>query len=193
MGEVMLRYRSAAFLVRFYAPDVMLGYHTAHEAEDVGFAAAPSAAPLTGDMLIEQARPVEARSETTAEAIGDEIPSFDPDTGEIASADDHGFTEVDEETARQLDAGEAGPAPEPEGDQADAEQLDAPSPAEQFIFEVRAGVEAAKNSRYLKAVDDKWVNNRVAYDDQPELQAEIDGLINAKRKALNGAQGEEGV
>ena len=35
MPEVMLRYRSAAFLIRFYAPDVMLGYHTSDEIEDV--------------------------------------------------------------------------------------------------------------------------------------------------------------
>jgi hypothetical protein len=60
MPEVMLRYRSAAFLVRFYAPDVMLGYHTADEWEDV--AAAGRAGPvidatpaLSSDMLAQQA------------------------------------------------------------------------------------------------------------------------------------------
>lgn len=59
MPEVMLRYRSAAFLIRFYAPDVMLGYHTAEEVEDVVIAAAPAAAPLNAAMLLEQAAPVE--------------------------------------------------------------------------------------------------------------------------------------
>ena len=34
MPEVMLRYRSAAFLIRAYCPEVMLGYHTAEEEAD---------------------------------------------------------------------------------------------------------------------------------------------------------------
>lgn len=57
MPEVMLRYRSAAFLVRFYAPDVMLGYQTAEEVEDVVMAEAESPPPLNARMLIEQAQP----------------------------------------------------------------------------------------------------------------------------------------
>lgn len=34
MPETMLRYRSATLLIRWYAPEVMLGYHTADEIED---------------------------------------------------------------------------------------------------------------------------------------------------------------
>ena len=59
MPEVMLRYRSATFLVRFYAPQVMLGIHSADEMEDVGFAASPvdlAAQPITAAALLEQAR-----------------------------------------------------------------------------------------------------------------------------------------
>lgn len=41
MPEVMLRYRAATFLVRWYCPEVMLGYHTIDEVEDVGAAGAP--------------------------------------------------------------------------------------------------------------------------------------------------------
>jgi hypothetical protein len=41
MPELMLRYRSAAFLVRLYAPEVMLGVPTIEEVEDVA-AAAPA-------------------------------------------------------------------------------------------------------------------------------------------------------
>jgi hypothetical protein len=54
MPEVMLRYRSAAFLVRFYAPDVMLGYHTVEEVQDVAIAAGPdlNARPLTAATLL---------------------------------------------------------------------------------------------------------------------------------------------
>lgn len=50
MPEVMLRYRSAAFLVRFYAPDVMLGYQTVEEVQDVGIIAEAEAS-LTAAML----------------------------------------------------------------------------------------------------------------------------------------------
>lgn len=56
MPEVMLRYRSATFLVRFYAPDVMLGYQTAEEVTDLGYAQGPdlSATPLSAAMIIDQ-------------------------------------------------------------------------------------------------------------------------------------------
>jgi hypothetical protein len=56
MPEVMLRYRSAAFLIRFYAPDVMLGYRTVEEYEDVAGAAQPDSEPVTAAALLEQAR-----------------------------------------------------------------------------------------------------------------------------------------
>jgi hypothetical protein len=69
MPEVMLRYRSAAFLVRFYAPDVMLGYQTVEEVEDVVAAATPSAPPLNARMLIEQSQPIETVDQATGEVI----------------------------------------------------------------------------------------------------------------------------
>jgi hypothetical protein len=72
MPEVMLRYRSGAFLVRFYAPDVMLGYQTTEEIEDVAVAAGPSAPPLNARMLIEQSQPNETVDETTGEIIEQE-------------------------------------------------------------------------------------------------------------------------
>ena len=56
LPELMLRYRSGTFLVRLYAPEVMLGYQTAEEIDDTGFAAMPATAPLTGQALLEQAR-----------------------------------------------------------------------------------------------------------------------------------------
>ncbi|MES3042714.1 hypothetical protein [Sphingomonas faeni] len=52
MPKVMLRYRSAAFLIRLYAPEVMLGHQTADELEDVRYAAAPVAKPLTAAALL---------------------------------------------------------------------------------------------------------------------------------------------
>lgn len=41
MPELMLRYRSATMLVRLYAPEVLLGYHTSDELEDVRAASLP--------------------------------------------------------------------------------------------------------------------------------------------------------
>jgi hypothetical protein len=55
MPEIMLRYRSGTFLVRMYAPQVMLGYQTVEEREDLAAATLPVAAPLTGQALLEQA------------------------------------------------------------------------------------------------------------------------------------------
>jgi hypothetical protein len=58
MPDMMLRYRSGTFLVRMYAPEVMLGYQTAEEREDVSAAAMPTptyAAPVTAQALLAQA------------------------------------------------------------------------------------------------------------------------------------------
>jgi hypothetical protein len=75
MPEVMLRYRSASFLVNMYAPEVMLGYKTVEEIEDITLAAAPSAPALTGAMLIEQTN--ETRP-SDADAPG--VPGGSPET-----------------------------------------------------------------------------------------------------------------
>jgi hypothetical protein len=45
MPDLMLRYRSGTFLVRLYAPQVMFGYQTVEEVEDVVYAASPTPAP----------------------------------------------------------------------------------------------------------------------------------------------------
>ena len=42
MPEVMLRYRSATFLVRWHCPEVMFGYQTIEEVEDVAAAHPPA-------------------------------------------------------------------------------------------------------------------------------------------------------
>ena len=90
MPEVMLRYRSAAFLVRFSAPDVMLGYQTTEEAEDVVLASAPAATPITAHALLEQARedaPITEAVEA-AEVEHEEGPA-DTDRGEAHTDADH--------------------------------------------------------------------------------------------------------
>lgn len=69
MPEIMLRYRAATFLVRFYAPQVMLGYQTAEEVIDAHTPAAMEVQqPLTASMLIEQSQaPVEVVDQETGE------------------------------------------------------------------------------------------------------------------------------
>jgi hypothetical protein len=64
MPEVMLRYRSASFLVNMYAPEVMLGYRTAEEVEDLGFAASEQPERISPAMLADH-------SETVGEATGE--------------------------------------------------------------------------------------------------------------------------
>ncbi len=86
MPEVMLRYRSAAFLVRFYAPDVMLGYQTAEEVDDVVAAETPTQPPLTARMLIEQAQP---EDEGASEASEEQPAANGPDAEDNASTEPH--------------------------------------------------------------------------------------------------------
>lgn len=92
MPEVMLRYRSAAFLVRFYAPDVMLGYQSAEEVEDVVHAALPSPPALSAKMLRDQSQPEAIDSTATATDDSHETP-HDEETGEVFDDDDQGTPE----------------------------------------------------------------------------------------------------
>jgi hypothetical protein len=112
MPEVMLRYRSAAFLVRFYAPDVMLGYHTVEEVEDVVAAAIPSAEPLTSKMLLDQSR-------TTIDAVAGE--AVDLSTGEII---EDGANVTGDDTSREpvKEIPETEPETKPRGRQRREEQ-----------------------------------------------------------------------
>lgn len=86
MPEVMLRYRSATFLIRFYAPDVMLGYRTVDEFEDIGAAAAAdtrTATPLTAAMITDQATGVGGSSEEAPDTEAEDalIEEGDCDSG----------------------------------------------------------------------------------------------------------------
>lgn len=140
-------------------------------------------------------------SRSLAEELDDEIPHMDrkqaeqvdEETGEITdtegeptSATKAGMTEVDEETARKLDAGEDAdsdqdedPTADTEGEEQDSEE----SPTEIKLREYREQIEATGTPAALKKVDEDWVKNRAAFDD--DAAAGIDKLITAKRNALN--------
>jgi len=69
MPEVMLRYRSAVLLVRLYAPEVMLGYHTEDEITDAGpRVELPAPAALPAEI-------VEQRAERIARKARSYVPS----------------------------------------------------------------------------------------------------------------------
>lgn len=95
MPEVMLRYRSAAFLIRFYAPDVMLGYQTTEEVEDVAIATAPASSPLSSAMLLEQ-----ATAEEDGEFVEDETVAtaeeIEPEQGRTDEQHGDQFSDVEE-------------------------------------------------------------------------------------------------
>ena len=62
MPQLMLRYRAAKFFGNLYAPDVLMGMHTADEVEDIGPAPARAATATTfdadtGEVLVHSARP----------------------------------------------------------------------------------------------------------------------------------------
>lgn len=137
MPGVMLRYRSAAFLVRFYAPDVMLGYQTAEEWSDV--AAAGRAGPvieaqetLTATMLQEQAAAADEEPETVdAEAIDPE-PTEDIDQTPQEEAD------LAQQTLDDIDGS-------PEQDDPPEQLADeAPDPREAKFEEIKKAINATK-------------------------------------------------
>lgn len=110
---------------------------------------------------------------------------LDPETGEVIQTDSRGMTEVDEETARRLDAGEQDQDErDPEdlnvGDDSEAED-DKPAwwPKVQWI---RLGVPNCKNKQQVKDFDDEFTRIRAGLPD--EVIEELDALIAAKRKAL---------
>jgi hypothetical protein len=102
MPEIMLRYRSGTFLVRMYAPQVMLGYQTVEEHEDLAAAQIPIAEPLSSRMLIEQAAAPADEPEAQAEAppaantddVAAEGNSLLNRMNEAAATDDAAFDEA---------------------------------------------------------------------------------------------------
>lgn len=63
---------------------------------------------------------------------------------------------------------------------------DTKSPADTFLSDLRAQIAAAKTGPALKKADDRWVQNRAAYDDG--VAAEIDALLGERRREIGGAE-----
>lgn len=164
MPEVMLRYRSAAFLVRFYAPDVMLGYQTTEEVEDVTISHGPdlNAAPLSAAMLIEQAA-------TTEEVVFDAEAEDATDNPNAPHGEQ--FNDTPEETER--------------AEETIAETEDeAPYPAK--VRDLRASLASARTLKAVEQIDREWCNtlrNEVEEAD-PGLMQSVERDIGNRRRDL---------
>lgn len=153
---------------------------------------------IDGGNLTAQSLPTR---QTLAEELGDEIPDFDKQTGEVIDQP-RGMTDVSEEEARALDA----QAPGNDGTLADDNQTAAEGPADEDRGEdhvedekpawwskvqwIRDTTAAAKNKQQLKDADDEF--NRIRAGLPDEIVSELDKLIFDRRRELTKTAGEEG-
>ena len=154
MPEVMLRYRSATFLVRFYAPDVMLGYHTAEEVTDLGYASGGpdlNAAPLTAGMIIDQSI---AEDVAPIPVGADAIPAAHQPEGR---ADEH------------------------HGDQHDGTEPEAPAWLD-TVNDVLARINQATTKQEVTAAEAEYLKHAAALPDDQVARIES-ALRGARRKA----------
>lgn len=137
---------------------------------------APEALPRSEDL--------DAQGEGDGETI-------DQETGEVLSQDSRGMTEVDEETARDLDAEQSEAAEQTaqdiDGSLDDAEPgepADDAPPYAAKVAELQGGIAAAKNKTYLKKVEEEFLKHHVSLP--KEVADEIELAIGRKRRELAG-------
>ena len=124
--------------------------------------------------------PVQAlpSAQSLAEELDDGIPDFDKSTGEVR--DERGMSEVDEDTARELDAGQG---------EEEVEQDETDRPAwHDKVQAIRAGFANAKKVGDLKPHATAFDNIRVGLPD--DVIEELDGALAARRKVLAGEGGQ---
>lgn len=102
--------------------------------------------------------------------------------------DSRGMTEVDEQTARELDAG-ASYDPDTGEVLTEEPQDEAERPAWWAKVEsIRKGIASAKNKQHIKDFDDEYVKIRVGLPD--EVIEELDALIARRRSELTRSRAE---
>lgn len=82
MPETMLRYRSATMLIRWYCPEVMLGYRTADELDDEP----EQATERPRRALSGRRAPIDLSAVVAADVV-DVVPEADPDVREAEESD----------------------------------------------------------------------------------------------------------
>lgn len=139
-------------------------------------------------------------SRSLADELNDEIPEFakpeqaDPDTGELPPRDNRGMSEVDEATARQLDAGNdgtlaadnphaaEGPADEQRGEPQDDEPIWLGQ-----VRDIRTKLAAAKAVKAVDAIERDWLNRvRNGVSDERVVGDVEKDIASRKRKLAEG-------
>lgn len=128
--------------------------------------------------------------QTLAEELGDEIPAFDKQTGEIT--EQRGMTEVTEEEARELDARTGN-----DGTLSDDNPAAAEGPADEDrgeghaepawagkVAEIKTGIAEAKTSASLKAIEAEYVKHAVSLPN--DVAGEIEELLRNRKRTLGG-------
>lgn len=158
MPEHMLRFRSAAFLIRLYAPEVMLGYQTAEELET---------APIMKDVTPETPSPIsiiEAQMKQEAEAV------VDIETGEI----------IEQNVEAAASTLEAGATRSPNVDTAPAT-----NPSEQWPPKVLVYSKPDNNTETDWV---RFKNEVIGYVHASQSDKEMTALFNAHTAPLNNLQ-----
>jgi hypothetical protein len=109
--------------------------------------------------------------------------THDPETGELPPRDPNtGMTQVDEETARQLDAQQMGA--DDDGEDLDEDEGDKPA-WWSLVEGLKASLSDASTQAAIKVVDEQFV--RIAAGLPDDVAADMQGLIAEARKRVKGA------
>lgn len=131
--------------------------------------------PSNRELAEQQGEPEDTRS--AAEYLDDEIPDHNAETGELVERDSRGMSEVDEETARELDS----QTDADEADQAgDEQQSEVREPWRDKVDEIEQMAASARNLADLKKADAEFQKHAAAFPDQ--VARTIDGMLATRRK-----------
>lgn len=130
--------------------------------------------------------------QTLADEFDDEIPEFraNPETGELVEQrDERGMTEVSEDEARALDAGEGFDEQGGEESQGGpAEEQDEEPVYLQTVRELRGKISKTTDLKALDGLETEWLNRVRGGVSDEELVREVEKQIVAKRKYLKGKE-----
>lgn len=138
--------------------------------------------------------PSDAQLREAAGQQGVREEQHDPETGEVARRDASGLTEVDEETARALDAGNDGmhleENPAAAEGPADEQRGEAPAEEEQPLWKtahalVEGLINAAKDKKSWERAEAEFLKISAGLPD--EAAKDLDAKLSAKRAALQTA------
>ena len=202
--EQQMGYYTTRAWARLYCPEVLLGVYTPDEMEvdpERARVVSPARLPRRSDARDETFDPDTGEvtdNRSMADKIGDDLPVFDKQTG---------MSEVDEQTARDLDAGgQQGSDYQPEG-RADQDRGEAhngvvdnsadnsglvaegdaqPEPPTYAakVAKIRNGIAGAKTRSLLDATERAYVQHCIAFP--KEIASELEALLAKRKRELSG-------